>query len=152
MNIGALNNIASLCDEVGRADEKVGYFQRIIDADPSFYYVHVNIGFHYLGEEKFEEALNEFNQVLEIDSTEAATLNNKSFALLKLNRIDEAMAFVNKSLTYGPKNAYAYRNRALIKLEMRDQSACDDLRKAQQLGFTEQYGSEVNDLIEVNCP
>lgn len=152
LSIGALNNIASVCDEVNKADEKVGYFQRIIDTDSSFYLVHVNIGFHYLGEEKYQEALEEFEAVLEVDSTQAHTLNNKSFALLKLNRFDEAMTFVNKSLSYGPNNAYAYRNRALIKLEMgKKQSACEDLFKAKELKFTEEYGNEVLDLIQKHC-
>lgn len=152
-NIGALNNIASVCDEVGKQDEKVSYFQRVIDADSSFYLIHVNIGFHYLGEEKFEKALSEFNQVLAIDSTEAATLNNKSFALLKLNRLDEALQFVNMSLSYGPLNSYAFRNRALIQLELgKNKLACEDLNQALELKFTEQYGNEVNELMEKNCP
>lgn len=151
-NIGALNNIVSVCDEVNKAEEKVVYFQRIIDADSSFYLVHVNIGFHYLGEEKYQEALEEFEAVLKIDSTEALTLNNKSYALLKLKRLDEALIFVNKSLSYLPKNSYAFRNRALIKLEMgQKSSACEDLVMAKELKFTEEYGSEVVDLIEKHC-
>jgi tetratricopeptide (TPR) repeat protein len=72
--------------------------------------------------------------------------------LYKLGRTKEALTDVNKSLKLDEANSYAYKNRALIYLEMKDTGkACEDLNKALELGFTEQYGNEVKELKIKHC-
>lgn len=151
-NKNALNNITVVLDEVGKRDEKVKYFQQLIDLDSSFYLVHVNIGFHYLDDENYAMALKEFNSVLEIDPNQALALSNKAYALMKLNRLPEAMEAINLSLQIMPSNSYAYRNKALILLAKGEKSgACLELQRALQLNFTQQYGNEVLELQKSNC-
>jgi len=51
-----------------------------------------------------------------------------------------------------PVNSYAYKNRALIYIEEKKwKEACEDLSKANELGYTRQYGKEVNELITKYC-
>lgn len=151
-NISALNNITTVLDQVNRSDEKVDYFHQILKVDPSFYMIHVNIGFYYLKKEMFDMALAEFDSVLKIDPNQALALNNKAFALMKLGRLDDALAAVKLSIQLEPTNSYAYRNKALILLEMNDsKAACLALNEAVKLNFTEYYGDEVLLLKKKNC-
>ena len=51
-----------------------------------------------------------------------------------------------------PTNSYAYRNRALVNLELKqNDKACTDLEAAMKFRFTEQYGPEVKELYEQHC-
>ena len=49
-------------------------------------------------------------------------------------------------------NSYAYRNRGLLYIKQhKPEEACADLHKALSLGFTENYGDEVEELVKKNC-
>ena len=62
------------------------------------------------------------------------------------------MTDINHSLILLPNNSYAYKNRALVYLNRKDNDkGCADLNKAIELGYTEQYGDEVIKLINENC-
>ncbi len=50
------------------------------------------------------------------------------------------------------QNPMAYRNKALMYLGMDSVNrACTNLTYSTDLGFTEQYGRELNDLIDLYC-
>jgi tetratricopeptide (TPR) repeat protein len=69
-----------------------------------------------------------------------------------LNDLKGALDDVNHSLQLYPQNSYAYKNRALIFIAMKQYSkACADLQIAIQLGFTQMYGDEVKNLLEQYC-
>jgi hypothetical protein len=71
---------------------------------------------------------------------------------LKLNDLVGAMTDINRSLVLHPSNSFAYKIRALIKIEQGStKEACADLSKAIELGYTDQYGTEVEELIVKNC-
>ena len=71
---------------------------------------------------------------------------------MKLGDLKGAMGDVNKSIELYPSNSYAFRNRALIFIEMNKiQDACNDLQRSSELGFTKMYGSEVDDLRTKYC-
>ena len=49
-------------------------------------------------------------------------------------------------------NSYAYRNRGLLYIKQhKPEEACADSHKALSLGFTENYGDEVEELVKKNC-
>jgi tetratricopeptide (TPR) repeat protein len=151
-NLNALNNITTVLDEVNRPEEKPKYFNQILNIDSSYYLAHINIGFYYLGEEKYENALNEFNAVLKVDSIQPVALSNKSFALMKLGHLNDALEVINNSINLDPNNSYAHRNKALIYFELKNKEyACNSLMDALKLGFTQQYGDEVLLLKEKKC-
>lgn len=63
-----------------------------------------------------------------------------------------ALADVNKSIKLYPANSYAFRNRALIYIEMNKiKKACEDLQAAIDKGFVQSYGQEVIELQKKHC-
>lgn len=72
---------------------------------------------------------------------------------MKLEQLEAALTTINRSIELQPGNSYAYRNKGLILLEMKDtESACNAFQQAIQLNFTPQYGDEVSKLMEEHCP
>lgn len=51
-----------------------------------------------------------------------------------------------------PTNSYAYRNLALVYIELKIlKEACNALGYAKSYGFERQYGGEVEALIDKHC-
>ena len=79
-------------------------------------------------------------------------LNNRGYAEYKLNKLSLALQDINRSLELYPENSFAYKNRALVYLAMKDrEKACADLEKAEAAGFTQMYGDEVKKLRLEYC-
>ena len=152
-NIATLNNMATSLDELGRRDEAIKYFKKIIKIDSSFIGPYVNLGFQYNIIGKYKEALGYFNKALTIEKDEPITLNNRGLTKYNLKDLEGALEDINKSISIYPGNAYAYKNRALVYLaQNKKDKACEDLNKALDYEFTKVYGEEVNELIKKNCP
>lgn len=152
LNIGTLNNLAMVCDEVGKGDQTLGYLYKVIAIDSSFSGSYGNIGFKYLQMGEYQKAIPFFEKALKMDPTDALPFNNRGFCRMKLGDLKGAMSDVNKSIELYPSNPYAFRNRALIFIEMNKmQNACDDLQRSSELNFTKLYGSEVDDLRTKYC-
>jgi hypothetical protein len=62
------------------------------------------------------------------------------------------MEDINKSLQLNDENSYAYKNRALVYLaqEFIDK-ACEDLNRAEGLGYSKDYDDEALELISKYC-
>jgi tetratricopeptide (TPR) repeat protein len=151
-DIGTLNNLATVCDEVGKGDQTLKYLYRIIEIDPTFIGAYANIGFKHqlMGDHK--TAIKFFNKVLELDPNQAIAYNNRAFSEYKLGQNDAALKDVNTSIKMYPANSYAFRNRAMIWLAMKQNGkACADIEEALRLGFTKMYGDEVEELKKKNC-
>lgn len=152
MNLVLLNNLAIICDEIGKSDLTIYYLTKVVEADSLFTPGYVNIGFYYQGKGEYEKSIPYFDKALLLDPNEALSYSNRSYSKLKIGDLEGALKDVNRSLELYSTNSYAYRNRALIYLEMGQKTkACEDLQRAIDLGFTTQYGNEVRDLIGRNC-
>jgi tetratricopeptide (TPR) repeat protein len=151
-DIGVINNIATVLDELGRIDEAIAQLKRLIQLDPKFIGGYVNLGFQYTKQKKYREAIGYFDKALEIDKNEPLTLNNRGLARYYINDLEGAMADINKSLSIYKENSYAYKNRALVYLAQKNKDkACSDLRTALEYGFEHMYGEEVSELIKQHC-
>ncbi|WP_196886410.1 tetratricopeptide repeat protein [Aureivirga sp. CE67] len=151
-NLDALNNLASVCDEVGKPEETIVYLKKILEIQPKYTAAYVNLGFKYQTMGKHKEAINYFNQAISLDPNEPFAYSNRSFSKLQTKDLDGAMQDILKSLTIYDANSYAYKIRALILIEQKKyETACDDLNTASKLGYTNQYGSEVDELKEKYC-
>jgi tetratricopeptide (TPR) repeat protein len=151
-DIPTLNNLSTVCEAANKGEEKLNYLYKILEIDSTYFLAHINIGFHYLEQQEYKEAMDEFDIVLKNDPTQPYALSNKAYCQLKLGELNEGLITINKSILYNPSNSYAYRNRALIEIELKEfTSVCNDLLLANQLGFSSQFGEEVNELIAKHC-
>lgn len=152
LSIGTLNNLASVCDEVGKGDQTLKYLYKIIAIDSTFIGAYGNIGFKYQEMGDYRMAIKFFNKVLEMDADEPLGFSNRAFNLYKLGEYKAALSDVNKSIKLYPANSYAFRIRALIYLALKEkEKACADLDQALRLGFTKMFGDEAERLKIENC-
>ena len=63
---------------------------------------------------KYDEAIQYFDKVLEINPKNVDALNNKAAALIKLAKYDEAIQYLDKILEIDPKNAVALSNKKTV--------------------------------------
>ncbi len=151
-NVGILNNLAAVCDEVGKGDQTLVYLSKILSLDSTFIGAWVNIGFKYQEMGKHDTAIRYFNKALQIDPDEPLTYNNRAYSKLRSGDIPGALSDVNRSIKLYPGNSFAFRNRALIYLAMkRKTDACSDIEQALKLGFTKMYGDEVEKMKREHC-
>ena len=151
-NKEVLNNLAAVCDEVGRPDETLVYLNRIIELDSNFVAAYVNIGYKYQLMEKHEKAIDYFEKAIKLDPEGELGYSNLSYSLMKTGRLEEALENINISISLNSINPYAYRNRALIYLEKGNFfRACDDIDEGIKKGFSKSYGNELEELKEEHC-
>jgi tetratricopeptide (TPR) repeat protein len=152
LNIGALNNLAMALDDMGKGEESIKYFKKIISIDSNVYYAYMNIGFKLSNMGKYQESLPYFDKAIKMKPDEAYSFNNRGYSKLMLKDYDGALHDINNSIKLDPSNSYAYRNRGLVyKAQGKHKKSCEDFNMAIQLGFTKFYGNEVDELIKSDC-
>lgn len=152
LNIGTLNNLAAVCDEVGKGDQTLAYLFKIVKIDSTFIGAYGNIGFKYQEMGDYKTAIKYFDKVLKLAPDEPLGYSNRAYNRYKLGDYKAALADVNLSIKLYSTNSYAYRNRALIYLAQNDKiKACADIEEALRLGFTKMYGEEIEQLKKQHC-
>jgi tetratricopeptide (TPR) repeat protein len=152
LNIGILNNLATVCDEVGKGEQTLTYLHKILKIDSTFIGAHLNIGFKYQEMGEYLTAIKYFNKVLELEPEEPLAFSNRAYCRYKTGDYDNALSDINVSIRLFPANSYAYRNRALIYLAKNKVSeACADIEESLRFGFTKVYGDEVENLKKQHC-
>ena len=85
-------------------------------------------------QERFLEAVPNFDQALQLDPTLALALNARGYAHLRLHQYEQAVADCSVAIRINPGYANAYRNRSVAKRALGDSSgARDDYRRASEL-------------------
>ena len=74
------------------------------------YVMHNNFGDVLYNKGQTEQALDHFNQALQIKPEYADALNNKGRAFIKLGKIEEAVEILNKALRLNPNSTQALTN------------------------------------------
>ncbi len=83
---------------------------------------------------------------------ESKAYSNRGHAKYMLKDYKGALEDLDMAIRLNPDDPYIYRNRALIFIAIKNQiMICFDLKKALDLGFTNQYGDEVEKLMEEYC-
>lgn len=151
-NYAALISLGGVLDDLGRNKEAIQYLKKAISLQPDLKEAYGNLGFRYLDDGNYTESIKLFNKVLELEPEDPLGFNNRGFAKYKLKDLEGALKDINKSIQLYPTNSFAYKNRALVYLSLKEyKRACEDLANAKNLGFTQQYGNEVDELINKNC-
>ncbi len=151
-DVAMLNNLATVCDELGQQDLALKYLFRVLKLDPEMYGANINIGFIYQNMNRHKEAIIYFDEALAHMPDDPLAYNNRAYSKLQLKDLKGAMSDVEKSIKIYPSNSYAYKNRALIYFAQgKNDKACADLQLAIEKGFTAQYGPEVEELLRKKC-
>ncbi len=151
-NIAALNNIALALMDLKRTDEGLNYLHKIIRIDSLNLPAICNYGFLYQQKEDYEKSIFYYKKAMKLDPTSFIVLNNLGYSEFLNGDVEMGLTHINASIKLNSNNCYAYRNRALIYIKKEDkQSACKDLYTAIAYGFTDQYGTEVENLIDEHC-
>lgn len=107
-----------------------------------------NVGFCLLELGHYQESIIVFDEILSEEHI-AYAYDNRGFAKHKMNKNKEALMDINKSLEIDTSNCYAYKNRAIVFLsEDKKDDAQKDLLMAKELGYSEFYDEEVNELLK----
>lgn len=151
-DLAALTSIGTTLNGLNRDEEAIGYLETVIRLYPKSYGGYVNLAYKYMLLEDYQKALDLNNKALKIDSLQPNAYNNRGFVHYKLKNNKAALNDINKSLSLYPSNSYAYKNRSLVYIEQDKLGlACLDLEKALELGFSEMYGTEVEELQKKHC-
>ena len=151
-NLAALNNIALALMDLKREDEGLKYLDKIIRIDSINLPAICNYGFIYQQKGEYEKSIFYYKKALKLDPASFIVLNNLGYSEFLNGDVEVGLTHINASIKLNASNCYAYRNRALINIKKEDkESVCRDLYIAKGLGFTDQYGNEVENLIDEHC-
>lgn len=151
-SIGALVNLGVLLPHIGKTQEAISCLEKVIKLDSTFEGGYGNLAFLYSEIGEYKKALQISDALLSFKPNEAFALNNRGYIKYKLNDFPGALEDINNSISIIPGNSYAFRNRGLVYIAMKkDNEACIDFKKSLNLGFSEQYGDEVEGLVKKYC-
>lgn len=114
----------------------------------------LNRGYAYLNLQNWQAAIDDYDQVLEIDRNEATAYNERGEARQHLGDLEGAMSDYTQAINLDPNLSYAYNNRAFILNRQGDLArAKADLKKAAELllaeGQRDQYQIVMNNIETV---
>lgn len=140
---------------LGKPDQAGVDFDKVIQLDPTYKDAYLNRAF-YVREKTgdYTGALQDYNTFLNLnkDGNKAFALNNRGFVKFKMDDPQGALADIQSSIALDSTNSYAYKNRALIYISIDSiPLACQDLNKANELGYSKTYDKEVEDLLSKYC-
>ena len=151
-SLGALVNLGALLPKIGNTKEGIECLEKVIQLDSTFVGGYGNLAFLYSQTGDYQKALEISNKLLTLNPNEGFALNNRGFIKYKLNDLTGALEDINNSIQLSPGNSYAFKNRGLVYIAMKkSKDACADFQKALNLGFTKEYGNEVEDLVKKYC-
>lgn len=152
LSIGALNNLAISMSGLEYGEEVLKVLKKIIEIDPSVDYAYMNMGYKLSVLGRHKESLPYFDKAISMNPHNPYGYSNRGFAKLKNSDIEGAMDDLNKSIKQDPTNSYAFKNRGLVYLaQKKHKKACEDWDEAIRLGYSRNYGKEVEELIKTNC-
>jgi tetratricopeptide (TPR) repeat protein len=125
-------DIARLHEELGRFDEAMERYLRIIEVEPAHAFAHVYIAaIHYLVYGRADESLVWYSRAAERDPSSPSLQAAQVLAYLELGDPDKARQWVDRGLELGPKTFWALWSSAVLNIYLGDQEAA--IRDARAL-------------------
>ena len=151
-DISVYQNLGGIYTEMGDSKKSLEILFKGLEIYPNEAGLLNNIGFQYIINENFTEAISFFNRAIDEDKTDYTAMGNRAFCFIKLNELKKARKDLDNSLKLKPDNAYAYKYNAIYYIAKKDkENTCVNLEKANSLGYSNIYDNEVNDLILKHC-
>lgn len=113
-----------------------------------------NSGFDFMKDNKWQEAISEFEKSLRINQNSAPTLGNMAICYMRLNKNEQAMDFFNKSLEIDSGYEPALINREILRKIMKKNISADSL-DVKEVYYGKDYSLEnnkslINDYLNDN--
>lgn len=151
-NLAVLADLGNTFFHLKRSTEGIAYLEKAIAIDSTFEGGIGNLAFAYAEMGNYAKSIELNNRMLRLKPNDPYSLNNRGYAKMQMGDLDGGLEDINNSILKMPYNSYAFRNRALLHIKQHKKAeACADLNKALELGFSKEYGSEVEDLIKKYC-
>ncbi|MBC7862584.1 MAG: tetratricopeptide repeat protein [Bacteroidia bacterium] len=139
-------------NETGQTELAQKDLESILRIDSADVHARINLAFCYIQTKNFQKADTLYRKLLQKDSNEPYVLSNYGYVKHMLGKSNEGLKMIKKSLEIKPKNSYAYKYLAEIYFSQNEtEKACEALNTGISLGFTTNYGSELEDLKKKNC-
>ncbi|MEM6802101.1 MAG: tetratricopeptide repeat protein [Bacteroidota bacterium] len=130
-------------------------FDKVVELGAASTNTYINRGYARMKITADSLALVDFEKALELAETsklKGIALNNLGNVKMLLGDVEAAWQDINAGINLYPDNSYAYRNKALVLIAMkRFPEACDALSVSLDLGFSKNYGNEVEELRAQHC-
>lgn len=127
INLGTLNYYQE------NFEEAKDYLNKAIKINPDEAEAYNTLALIATAQEDYNRALENIDKALALND-EAHYLNNKGFILLRLGKLEEASENINEAIVMDPLNAWAFRNKAILRLhQQQPQEALKLLERAGRL-------------------
>ncbi|WP_395054772.1 tetratricopeptide repeat protein [Flavobacterium sp.] len=144
--------LGGICMSNNEFENAIFYYKKALEVNSGLNNVWNNLAFIYQKLDKHLEAKNIFTKIIKDEPDAPLPYSNRSYSNLKLGFTKQALKDVNKSIKLFPENSYAFRNRALIYIELKQyEKACFEIETAYKLGYQEKYGSDLDTIKSQNC-
>jgi len=118
-------------------DKALTDWMKVLALDPKNVDAIKNRGLTYFFLEEYKQAIEDFNISLN-NNKDPYTLLNRGYSYYLMDESEKGIEDLNEALPALPRYALGYYIRALINYDLKKRSlACEDLRKALELGFKE---------------
>lgn len=151
-NVAIVSNMVQLEHRLGNTAEAKRLLNKAYAMGPEEYPILNNMGLYLQKEGDYEASIQWLERALKLNSKEAYAWSNQAFNYLKMGDLKKAEKYIEKSLQLDPGNSWAYKNKGLIlQAKGESQEACRQFDIALELGYTNQYGDEVQKLKQEYC-
>jgi tetratricopeptide (TPR) repeat protein len=146
-----LNQMAINLMKAGNLEDAIEYLNEAEEENPNYKDTYRNRGIVYAGQKKYEQALEEFQNVLKLDKKDSETYIHLAQVNLILGRFREGIVNYNFALEYGEPNPEIYFNLGRAYLEIgEEEKANRNFNKAIELNPIEgkYYVAKVRILMQ----
>jgi tetratricopeptide (TPR) repeat protein len=110
----AFLNLGAALEKMGRLDEALAAYHKVIDLDPQDAVAYGNLGGLLNKMGRRDEAIAACRKAIELDPRIGGYHNNLGIALFRQGRLDEALVACRKAIELQPNDAMAHGNLGLI--------------------------------------
>lgn len=151
-DVDIVSNMVQLEFRLGNTAEGKRLLNKAYAMAPEEYVTLNNMGLYLQKEGAYEASIQWLERALKLNAKEAYGWSNQAFNYYKTGDLKKAEKYIEKSLKLDPGNSWAYKNKGLIlQAKGQTQEACRQFDIALELGYTNQYGDEVQKLKQEYC-
>lgn len=126
--------------------------QHILKLDSTDVTAMTNIGFCYIKLKQYDKAYRIYKKMNITTEHHPYLMSNYGFSLYKTGKTIEGIQFIYESLKVMPENAYAHRYLAEISILEKDmEQACYHIKKSIDLGYTQKYDNDMEEMQKQYC-